>query len=153
MNRTNELPVQAGTLLRSRTFGVLATNSTQVAGTPSASVVAYALDSRDRPVFLLSTLALHTQNLRADSRASLLVFEPETESAPLTSARLNLFGDIAELPESDAAVARELYLKAHPDAEQWIDFGDFALYRMAVARAYYVGGFGVMGWMDLGEKA
>jgi hypothetical protein len=53
------------------------------------------------------------------------------------------------MPESEAAEARVLYLGRHPDSAQWIDFGDFALYRMILAQAYYVGGFGVMGWVNL----
>jgi putative heme iron utilization protein len=33
----------------------------------------YGLDNQGRPIFLISTMAMHTQNLRADPRASLLV--------------------------------------------------------------------------------
>jgi len=33
----------------------------------------YGVDERGRPVFLISTMAMHTQNLKSDPRASLLV--------------------------------------------------------------------------------
>ena len=36
---------------------------------------------------------------------------------------------------------------ATPQSEMWVDFGDFAFYRMEIAEPYYVGGFGVMGWV------
>src|SRR5207253_10813924 len=42
-------------------------------GHPFASVMPYALDGAGRPVVLISSMAMHTQNLQADPRASLLV--------------------------------------------------------------------------------
>jgi putative heme iron utilization protein len=138
----------AGTLLRSRGFGVLATFSKRSPEYPFASVVTYAVDQTGSPIFLLSTLAVHTTNLLANPKASLLVFAEDAESDPLSSARANFFGEVAVLSEAESRSARELYLARHPDSEQWIDFGDFALYRMALVEAYYVGGFGVMGWVS-----
>lgn len=137
----------AKALLCSRGFGVLSTLSKRVPGHPFGSVVTYAVDAAQRPIFLLSRLAVHTTNLLADPRASLLVFEEAAEKDPLSSARVNFFGEVAVLPDSDVAEARGIYLARHPESAQWIDFGDFALYRMASAEAYYVGGFGVMGWV------
>jgi hypothetical protein len=139
----------AHALLRSRGFGVLATFSRRAPEYPFASVVTYAVDTSGSPVFLLSRLALHTTNLLANPKASLLVLSEDVENNPLDSARVNFFGEIAVMPESEAAEARVLYLGRHPDSAQWIDFGDFALYRMILAQAYYVGGFGVMGWVNL----
>ena len=43
------------------------------------------------------------------------------------------------------------YLKRHPQSEMWVDFGDFAFYRMDIAEPYYVGGFGVMGWVTAND--
>ena len=44
--------------------------------------------------------------------------------------------------------ARAAYLVKHPDAEQWIDFGDFSMLRMEIKKdLYYIGGFGSMGWV------
>ena len=111
------------------------------------SVVTYALDAKGRPVFLLSRLAVHTQNLLQDARASLLVCADGFENDPLNSARLTVLGELSALAEAETAVTRELYLARRPEAAQWIGFGDFALYRMEIAEAYYVGGFGVMGWV------
>ena len=44
-------------------------------------------------------------------------------------------------------MARALYLERHPNSKYWVDFDDFSFFRMEVVDVYYVGGFGVMGWM------
>ena len=33
-------------------------------------------------------------------------------------------------------------------ARAWVDFDDFAFYRMDVVDLYYVAGFGAMGWVE-----
>jgi putative heme iron utilization protein len=50
-----------------------------------------------------------------------------------------------------AEEVRETYLTRHENARYWQDFADFAYYRLEVAAAYYIGGFGVMGWIS-GEQ-
>ena len=38
-----------------------------------------------------------------------------------------------------------------PNSKYWVDFEDFSFYRMNVIDVYYVGGFGVMGWVSASE--
>jgi putative heme iron utilization protein len=40
------------------------------------------LDDHGRPIFLISTVAKHTQNLQADPRASLLVTQQDADGEP-----------------------------------------------------------------------
>jgi intracellular septation protein A len=47
--------------------------------------------------------------------------------------------------------ARNRYLARHADSKYWVDFRDFGFYRMHVVDVYYVGGFGVMGWVSASE--
>jgi hypothetical protein len=42
-------------------------------------------------------------------------------------------------------------LARYPDSKYWIDFDDFFFYRMEVLDVYYVGGFGVMGWITAAD--
>ena len=49
----------------------LSTLSRKQPGFPFGSVMPYALDARANPIFLISTMAMHTQNIQADPRASL----------------------------------------------------------------------------------
>jgi putative heme iron utilization protein len=111
----------------------------------------YALDDHANPVFLISTMAMHTQNLLEDTRSSLLVTQPGAVGDPLGASRVTLMGIVLPVPESDVAEARKLYLARYADSKYWVDFGDFSFYRMTVVDVYYVGGFGVMGWVPASE--
>ncbi|MFC3110473.1 HugZ family protein [Undibacterium arcticum] len=137
-------------LLHRATYGVLATQSTQVEGYPFASILPFALDERHYPVFLVSGLAEHTKNLMADHRASFLVSSPDGHNV-LTVARLTIVGDVERFDASQELVAR--YLRYQPDAKQYLDLGDFAFFRLTPKRARYVAGFGEMGWMEEVEWA
>jgi putative heme iron utilization protein len=138
---------RARTLIYARGFGTLCTNMKKLPGYPHGSIMPYAADGHGRPLFFISTIAVHTKNLLEDPRASLLVAAPEAEADPLGSARVSLFGEVRPLQEADYAAARETYLARHPETEPWIDFGDFSFFRMNVAEVYYIGGFGAMGWV------
>lgn len=141
------LAEQARTLMHVGRVGMLSTLSERHPDWPFGSVMPYGLDDRGRPTFLISSLAMHTRNLRRDPRASLLVAEDRAQEDPLGNARLTLLGSVAEVPDVDLAAVREGYLRRHPQSEMWVDFGDFGFYRMDVMEPYYVGGFGVMGWV------
>ena len=111
----------------------------------------YGLDDHGRPILLISTMAMHTQNLQADARASLLVTQDDSGGVPLGASRVTLVGNVLPLPESEVAEARELYLARYANSKYWVDFEDFSFYRMDVVDVYYVGGFGVMGWVSASE--
>lgn len=137
---------------RARTLvhvGRLATLATRLreGDAPFASLAPYGVDAEGQPILLLSRLAVHTQNLAADPRASLLV-AATTDGDPLAAPRVTLVGRVAPLSADESAAQRDAYLARQPAARQWIDFGDFALHRLAVERAYWVAGFGAMGWVD-----
>jgi hypothetical protein len=112
----------------------------------------YGCDEQGRPVFLISNMAMHTQNLKADARASLLVMQEGGED-PLGAARITLIGEVLPVPEQETGAARELYLSRHENARYWVDFDDFGFYRMQPADVYFIGGFGVMGWVTADEYA
>jgi putative heme iron utilization protein len=111
----------------------------------------YALDARGRPIFLISSMAMHTQNLHADSRASLLVTQPDASGDPLGASRVTVMGNVLTIPQSEIAEARKLYLERYANSKYWVDFEDFSFYRLDVLDVYYVGGFGVMGWVPASD--
>ena len=110
----------------------------------------FATDDLGRPIVFISSMAMHTQNLKQDPRASLLITQPDVSGDPLGAARLTLVGLFAEVP---APEVRDLYLARHENAKYWQDYTDFAYYRLEVSGVYFIGGFGVMGWIDAGEYA
>src|SRR5215469_8099292 len=136
------------TLLYLGRVGSLSTQSLKQPGFPFGSVMPYGIDDHGRPIFLISTMAMHTQNLRADPRASLLVTQPDSSSDVLGASRVTLLGDVLPIEEPEVGGARKLYLATYENSKYWVDFEDFSFYRMNVVDVYYVGGFGVMGWVS-----
>lgn len=124
-------------LLREARSGALAS---LMAGTgdPYCSLVNVATEPSGAPLLLLSQLAIHTKNIAADKRASLMLDERK-DGDPLEGARVMLMGEVAEVPRS---LARAAYLLRHPEAEQFVSFTDFSFYRLTIARAHLVAGFG-----------
>jgi heme oxygenase (biliverdin-IX-beta and delta-forming) len=134
-------------------IGSLSTISRKQAGFPFGSVMPFGLDPAGRPLFLISTMAMHTQNLKADPRASLLITQEEAGGDPLGASRVTLVGNVLPVPEAEIPSARTVYLERHPNSKYWVDFDDFSFYRMDVVDVYYVGGFGVMGWVTAADYA
>lgn len=137
-------------LLHSAAAGVLATQSAQMPGYPFASVLPFVLDERHAPVFLISRLAEHTKNLLADGRASFLVHGGAGPDV-LKAERVSLLGDVGRIEPSPGLLAR--YLRHLPDAQRYLDLGDFAFFRFAPNSARYIAGFGQMGWIGASDWA
>ncbi len=113
-------------------------------GGPYASLVLVALDHDAAPLLYVSTLAEHTKNLSADDRVSLLFDGTVGLDEPLTGARVSVVGRIART--DDARLAAR-FVARHPGAAAYTGFSDFACYRVAVARAHLVAGFGQIHWI------
>ncbi|SHK05730.1 hypothetical protein SAMN05443637_102189 [Pseudonocardia thermophila] len=131
------------TLMAAARTGTLSTIGPD--GYPFGSVVAPAVDERGRPLLLLSDLAVHTHNLKADPRASLMVTEPG-EGDPLDLGRVTVIGPVAEVPEPERADALAIYQQVHPGG-LGTDHG-FRIYRLDVRSVRFVGGFARMSWVD-----
>jgi len=69
----------------------------------------------------------------------------------LGASRVTLIGNILPVPVSEVGEARRVYLARYANSKYWVDFDDFSFYRMHVVDVYYVGGFGVMGWVTDSE--
>jgi heme iron utilization protein len=121
----------------------LATHSATMPGYPFATSVAFATDEHHRPLFLISRLAEHTQNIAADPRASLLVARSLGEGE---IARTSLVGSVVPIEPSPQLVSR--YLRFHPEAERFLQLGDFRFHRFEPVRIRVVGGFAQAGWLD-----
>ncbi|HXF55450.1 MAG TPA: pyridoxamine 5'-phosphate oxidase family protein, partial [Hyphomicrobiaceae bacterium] len=111
----------------------------RASGHPFISLVAFATEPNGTPILLLSSLAQHTRNLAEDPRASLLIEATGSASDALAGDRVSLIGHVAPL---DGANVRARFLARHPSSAALLDFSDFQFYRLEVARAHFVGGFG-----------
>ncbi|MGI9472638.1 MAG: HugZ family protein [Rubripirellula sp.] len=142
---------RARTMLSLNQVGVLSTHSKKCQGFPFGSTMPYALDDAGRPLFLISAMAMHTQNLKADPNTSLFVTDPDAQSDPLGAGRMTLIGNAEPVPENDLPAARAAYLSRHENASYYVDFSDFSFWRLNPVDLYFVGGFGVMGWIEAVE--
>src|SRR5918995_761014 len=106
---------RARTLVHVGETGALATLSRQHPGHPFASVMPYATDGEGCPLFLISSMAMHTQNLHGDPRASLLVTQPDATDA-LASGRVTLLGEARRLDGAERDAAHVAYLARHANA-------------------------------------
>ena len=142
---------RARTLVYLGRNGTLATLSRKHPGHPFASIMPYALDAEGQPLVLISAMAMHTQNLEVDGRASLLVTQSGAAGDPLASGRVTLMGRAARVSAGERDAIKTVYLAAHANAVYWVDFEDFAFWRLAVDDVYFVGGFAAMGWVDAAD--
>ncbi len=135
---------QSRTIANHARVASLSTWAVDPQGFPYGSLVQYALTAEGNPLLLISELAEHTQNLRQDSRASLLIWQSQSHQDPLAAGRVTLIGRAQLAP----AEALEGYLEVHPQARLYSGFKDFHLWQLNVERARYVGGFGEMSWLS-----
>jgi heme iron utilization protein len=127
----------------------LSTLAREPAGYPYGSLVTVAIDDAGRPLLLLSTLAEHTTNLLAAPQASILLTEPlGAHDQPLALGRVTLLGPCTAVSDDEKAAVRDVFLARQPSASYYVDFEDFAFYRLEPAALRYVGGFGRMSWVS-----
>jgi putative heme iron utilization protein len=108
------------------------------AGDPYCSLVNVAAAADGTPLLLISRLAIHTKNVLADPRVSLMLDERKPGD-PLEGARVMLMGTTAV---TEDPAARRRYLAQQPEAEMFAGFADFAFYAVKLKGAHLVAGFG-----------
>src|SRR6185369_15764816 len=94
-------------LLRRSRQGALATLMAG-SGDPYCSLVNVASHADGAPILLISRLALHTRNILADNRVSLMLDE-RTASDPLEGARIMLSGRAEEAQGDNMTILRRRY--------------------------------------------
>ncbi|KMZ71235.1 Pyridoxamine 5'-phosphate oxidase-related FMN-binding protein [Zostera marina] len=115
---------------------MLSTFSKSHSGYPSGSLIDFATDKNGYPVLSVSSLAVHTKNLLANPKCSLLVAKDPEDRSDLF---ITLYGDALSVPETERVEIRTAYLKKHPNAF-WVDFGDFQFIRIEPKCVSYVSG-------------
>ncbi|KAL1211548.1 hypothetical protein V5N11_023556 [Cardamine amara subsp. amara] len=124
------------TVLNGSVRGMLSTFSQKYEGYPSGSMVDFACDDDGSPILAVSSLAVHTKDLLANPKCSLLIArDPEDR----TGLRITLHGDAVLVSDKDQAAVRSAYLAKHPNAF-WVDFGDFSFMRIEPKVVRYVSG-------------
>ncbi|MGJ5130897.1 HugZ family protein [Bradyrhizobium sp. SZCCHNS3052] len=127
-------------LLRRSRQGALATLMVG-SGDPYCSLVNVATASDGAPIILISRLAVHTRNVLADSRVSLMLDE-RAPGDPLEGTRIMLSGKAEQATDDNREMLRRRYLNAHPSAADYADFADFSFFVIRPSGAHLVAGFG-----------
>lgn len=142
-----EAGAEARALLLDACQGILSTNSKEMPGFPFGSVAPFCLEAQGRPLLLISELAQHTKNLRADPRCSFIVVAHGEDIQ--ANARLTLVGEARPLADEDeVAAAAARYYRYFPDATDFHRIHDFRFFRLEPVRCRYIGGFGRIQWAD-----
>jgi putative heme iron utilization protein len=140
------------TLASQTISATLSTIARDPPGFPYGSLVTVAVDALGRPLLLLSELAEHTGNLLAQPQASVLLTEPlEGHAQPLAVGRVTVLGPCTRVPDAERAAARDVFLAKQPGAAYYVEFKDFAFYRIEPVALRYVGGFGRMSWVSAAD--
>lgn len=135
---------EARRLLRQCSGGALGSHSVSEPGYPYVTLLPYVLDGACRPLLLLSDLAEHTCNVRADPRVSLLV--ADGLGGPFQQARMTLLGRLEAVALGDALRSR--FLRYSPASADYLTLGDFRFYRFDPIKVRFIAGFGRMGWCE-----
>ncbi|KAL8142849.1 hypothetical protein V2J09_015881 [Rumex salicifolius] len=124
------------TVLANSDRGMLSTFSQKYEGYPSGSMVDFACDANGSPILAVSSLAVHSKDLLANPRCSLLVARDPEDRTDLV---ITVHGDAICVPDEERAAVRSAYLEKHPNAF-WVDFGDFQFMRIEPKVVRYVSG-------------
>ena len=138
-----DLTTEAMRLIRDADHATVGTHSAKHAGFPHLSLMPYALDNEGAPLIFISSLSMHSKNLRKDPRASMFVSIAQQLSEP----RATLIGEFSPVDADADDAAIRAFVARHPDAQEWTGTHDFSLLRLNILDIYFIGGFGFMGWV------
>ena len=138
-------------LLQKERNAVLCTISKKVEGWPFGSISPYTATNTGEPIILISEIAEHTRNLRADARVSLIVQDSNAIKDPQAGARATLIGYAMPVPGPYLEDASRRYLELFPNSASFFDAHDFTLFQIRVSKVRFIGGFGEIYWLDRHE--
>ncbi|MEW6128694.1 MAG: DUF2470 domain-containing protein [Acidobacteriota bacterium] len=138
---------EAQAFIQSERDGMLCTLSRRLEGFPFGSIAPFALTDAGEPLILISDIAEHTRNVRADARVSFLIQDSKAVDQQ-AAARATLVGYALPVSEPFIEDARNRYLSAVPGAASYFAMHDFSLFRIHTLQVRFIGGFGNIYWID-----
>ena len=138
-------------LIKRESNGMFCTLSQKLGGFPFGSITPYALTDAGEPLILISEIAEHTRNVRADARSSLLIVDSRASTDPQSGARATLVGYAIPVSKPFLSDAQQRYASAFPNSASYFEAHDFTLFKIAVEQVRYIGGFGDIHWIGGGE--
>ena len=145
MTAASDIAREARELGRASSTAALATQSAAESHWPYGSLVTVACDLDATPILLLSVLAEHTKNIKAEPKVSLLFAAAPIGGDPLAIGRVTVLGHALQ---TDEPRLRERFLARHEEARGYAGFRDFHFYKVVPTRAHLVAGFGRIHWIE-----
>lgn len=142
------LAIEARQFLRGTHHAILSTHSAKFTGYPFGSVAPFVLGHDCQPIVLISDIAEHTKNIITNPKVSLVVFAKGEDLQ--ANARLTLIGEAEKLNKNNANFMAR-YCRYLPESVGYLAMHDFNFYRINIAQARYIAGFGKMGWLQGSE--
>ncbi len=143
--------VEARQLLLHSYQGVLSTHSQYMAGYPFGSVVPFCLDGDGHVIILISELAQHTKNLKADGHCSLLVLAEGDDVQ--VAARLTLMSNAKPVAMAEVDAIAQRYYRYFPQSQDFHNIHDFSFWRLESVKSRFIGGFGRIHWVEANHLA
>ena len=135
---TSDKNFMARKLLHESTYGILSTFSLEIAGYPFGSLTPYSLDRNGKVIILISDLAQHTKNIKANNHVSLTVVEKH-EGNVQAFGRLTYIGDTQCIEETEYTDISKRHIRYFPEAINSLQSHDFNFYRILLNSAIYIG--------------
>jgi heme iron utilization protein len=135
----------ARTLYEEQREAVLSTHSVDVPDYPFGSVVPYAVAENGHAVIVISNLAQHYKNIKANPKVSLTILEAGGKNVQ-ARGRLTYLADATPVDAGDQD-ARERYYKHFPEAREFTESHGFFFYRLKPVKLRFIGGFGNISWV------
>ena len=143
--------VETRQLLLNSYQGVISTHSQYMAGYPFGSVVPFCLDGDGHAIILISDLAQHTKNLKADAHCSLLVLGEGDDVQ--TAARLTILANAQPVKSEEVDAVSQRYYRYFPQSRDFHQVHDFSFWRLMAVKYRYIGGFGRIHWAEPSVKS
>lgn len=142
----NESGAMARRLFLNEYQAVLSTISVDVQGYPFGSVVPYCVDRQGQPIILISDIAQHTKNIKADARVSIICLEHDADDQQ-AAGRMTLMADAEKITAGDNdAIWR--YYSFFPHSRDYHKTHGFDFYRLKGRKIRFIGGFGRIHWLQ-----
>lgn len=134
----------ARSFMRKWDTGVLSTQfSKNDSEYPLGSVTPYVLTEEGDVIILISDIAIHTRNVKANPRVGFTVFDMES-SHKQASSRVMLIGDASVVKEGDTGyeTVSEKYFTFFPMARNYFKAHGFDFWRIRPNHVHFIQGFG-----------
>ena len=137
--------------IRDQRYGVLSTQSLAEPGYPFGSITPYIITADGDIAIFISHLAEHSQNIQANPKVSLIIFDPADANDPSAGARITCLAN-AELAQNKTML-RQHYLQQFPEAEITLGLPGFHFYLLKLTKSRLIAGFGHVKWLTAKQLA